>query len=426
MQDAQEARMTSSQCISVFVGCPASPTQLPDGSCLVVDAADIDKKEWVNGEIFCTSFDELSGDEFVINSQTVLAEFDGQVVEWYLFSDNRFNGPWGLSEYSEQFPNLRLTDRREFEGITLSSLLLDQQALSDPLSTYELIIRQGDPLVALQSAKEWLGRCTRISLRCSFITPRRLRSIESFLKLSGFYQSSIDPSIWLPTLESSSLHLSLIRCGILALFNKESYQELHPELRDMTDIELINHWLSQPNFREVAEEMKESIRNSLDQEGLLALFNSEIYRDLHPELKDRTDIELMNHWLSQPDFKEIAAQMVSIVRRTPIPFCELTDEDPSFQVLQSIFPFHYYRTQRPDTLHFSNREIMNHFWKFGQHEGIDLSENNIRHIISDELLKDIDARNKALTARVHELEQLLLCSNAQIEAMQKLITASQG
>ena len=426
MQDAQEALMTSSQCISVFVGCPASPTQLPDGSCLVVDAADIDKKEWVDGEIFCTSFDELSGDEFVINSQTVLAEFDGQVVEWYLFSDNRFNGPWGLSEYSEQFPNLRLTDRREFEGITLSSLLLDQQALSDPLSTYELIIRQGDPLVALQSAKEWLGRCTRISLRCSFITPRRLRSIESFLKLSGFYQSSIDPSIWLPILERSSLHLSLIRCGILALFNKKSYQELHPELKDMTDIELINHWLSQPNFREVAEEMKESIRNSLDQEGLLALFNSEIYRDLHPELKDRTDIELMNHWLSQPDFKEIAAQMVSIVRRTPIPLCELTDEDPSFQVLQSIFPFHYYRSQRPDTSHFSNREIMNHFWKFGQHEGIDLSENNIRHIISDELLKDIDSRNKALTARVHELEQLLLCSNAQIEAMQKLITASQG
>ena len=283
MQDAQKALMTSSQCISVFVGCPASPTQLPDGSCLVVDAADIDKKEWVNGEIFCTSFDELSGDEFVINSQTVLAEFDGQVVEWYLFSDNRFNGPWGLSEYSEQFPNLRLTDRREFEGITLSSLLLDQQALSDPLATYELIIRQGDPYSCTsKSAKEWLGRCTRISLRCSFITPRRLRSIESFLKLSGFYQSSIDPSIWLPTLESSSLHLSLIRCGILALFNKESYQELHPELRDMTDIELINHWLSQPNFREVAEEMKESIRNSLDQEGLLALFNSEIYRDLHP------------------------------------------------------------------------------------------------------------------------------------------------
>ena len=134
----------------------------------------------------------------------------------------------------------------------------------------------------------------------------------------------------------------------------------------------------------------------------------------------------MNHWLSQPDFKEIASQMVSIVRRTPIPFCELTDEDPSFQVLQSIFPFHYYRSQRPDTSHFSNREIMNHFWKFGQHEGIDLSENNIRHIISNELLKDIDSRNKALTARVHELEQLLLCSNAQIEAMQKLITASQG
>ncbi len=480
MKNAQIARMTSSQCISVFVGCPASPTQLPDGSCLIVDAADIDGKEWIEKGIFCTSFDELSGDDFVFKSQTVLAEFDGQIVDWYKFSDSRFNGPWGLSEFSEQFPNLRLADRREIEGITLSSLLLNLKSLIDPLSTYELIIRQGNPLIALQSAKQWLGRCARISLRCSIISPRRLRYTESFLKSSGFYQSSIDPSVWLPTLENSSIHLSLVRCGLLALFNEDAYQELHPELKERTDIELMNHWLSQPDFREVAEEMEKSIRNSLDQEGLLALFNADVYRDLHPELKERTDIELMNHWLSQPDFREVAeemeksirnsldqegllalfnadvyrdlhpelkertdielmnhwlsqpdfrevaAQIDRSVRRTPVPFCELTDEDPSLQILHSIFPFDCYRSQRPDISQLSNREIMNHFWQFGQHEGVDLSEKNIHHILLNERLKDYDSRNKILTARVHELEQLLLCSNAQIGAMQKLIAASQG
>ena len=66
MQDAQEALMTSSQCISVFVGCPASPTQLPDGFCLVVDAADIEKKEWIDEDIYCMCSD--------LSSTTVVSE----------------------------------------------------------------------------------------------------------------------------------------------------------------------------------------------------------------------------------------------------------------------------------------------------------------------------------------------------------------
>ena len=51
-------------------------------------------------------------------------------------------------------------------------------------------------------------------------------------------------------------------------------------------------------------------------------------------------------------------------------------------------------------------------------------ENNLQHIMLNESLNDYDLRNKTLTARVRELEQLLLCSNAQIGAMQKLITGS--
>ena len=371
MQNVLDARMPSSQCISVFLGCPASPTQLPGGSYLIVDAADIDQKEWIDKEIFGGSFDELSVDDFVVISQTVLSEFDGQIINWYNFSDNRFNGPWELSEFSKQYPNLRLSDSKEYEGITLSSLLSNQKALSDPFSSFELNIRQGDPLVSLLSAKEWLARCARISLRCSVINPRRLRDTESFLKSSGFYQSSIDPSVWLPVLETSSLHLSLIRSGLLALFDKDAYQQLRPDLKDKTDFELMNHWLSKPDFREVAEKMKKSIRCM------------------------------------------------------PTPFPELTEEDPLIQLLQSIFPFEFYRTQRPDLLQLSNREILNHFWQFGQHEGVDLSEKNIQNIVLNERLKDYDLENKTLTARVRELEKLLLCSNAQISAMQKLITGSQ-
>ena len=47
MQNVLEAHMTSCLCLSVLVGCPASPTQLPQGPCLIIDAESIDKKELI-------------------------------------------------------------------------------------------------------------------------------------------------------------------------------------------------------------------------------------------------------------------------------------------------------------------------------------------------------------------------------------------
>ena len=46
----------------------------------------------------------------------------------------------------------------------------------------------------------------------------------------------------------------------------------------MTENDLIDHWLSQPDFRD-CQDMEKSIRNPLDRDGLLALFNADIYRD---------------------------------------------------------------------------------------------------------------------------------------------------
>ena len=70
--------------------------------------------------------------------------------------------------------------RDRIEGITLSTVLVDQNVLSDPLSTFELILREGDPLVVLQSAKEWLARCTRISLRGLVTSSKSREAAEAF------------------------------------------------------------------------------------------------------------------------------------------------------------------------------------------------------------------------------------------------------
>ena len=417
MQNAFEAHMASSQCMSVLVGCPSSLTQLPDGPCLIIDAELIQQEKLTGREFFFAHYPEISFDDLVLINKTVISEFDHQIIDWHTFSDKRFDGPSKLSELSEQFPNLRLIESRKIEGITLSTIFKNQKILSDPLSSFELILRQGDPLIALQSAKEWLARCTRISLRGLVTSSRSLESTEAFLGASGFCKSSVDSYVWIPELEMSSLHLSLIRCGLSALFNADIYRELYPETKEMKDVELIDHWLSRPNFREIAEEIEKNIRNSSDRDGLLALFNANIYRKLYPETKDMAEVELLDHWLSQPDFRFISKTMNDIIQRKAIQISELTDQDPALQLLQHVFPFDLYRSQRPDLSQFPNRELINHFWANGQHEGIDLSESNVQNILDDHKSSQVNL----LTSRVHELEHLLACANAQISAMQKLI-----
>ncbi|CRY91480.1 conserved hypothetical protein [Synechococcus sp. WH 8103] len=366
MQNALEAHMTSSLCLSVLVGCPASPTQLPENPCLIINAESIDRKELIAQESFCAHYRELSADDVVLLNQTVISELDHQIVEWHSFSDRRFNGPSQLSEFSEQYPNLRLVESRKIEGITLSTVLVDQKSLSDPLSTFELILREGDPLVVLQSAKEWLARCTRISLRGLVTSSKSREAAEAFLGASGFCKSSVDSCVWTPELEVSSLHLSLIRCGLLALFNADVYRKLYPQTQEMTDVELIDHWLSQPDFRDVSKIIKDA------------------------------------------------------TQRNPTPLAELTDQDPALQLLQNIFPFDFYRSQRTDLSQIPNRELINHYWTHGQYEGIDLSESNVKNVLG----KDQSLQVNRLNTRIHELEHLLSCANAQISAMQKLIVSS--
>ena len=145
MQNASEAHMTSSLCLSVLVGCPASPTQLPEGPCLIIDAESIDKKELIAQESFCAHYRELSANSLELLNQTVISEFDHQIVEWYNFSDRRFNGPFQLSEFSEQYPNLRLIESRKVEGITLSTVLKDQKILSDSDPHFRVLDLRSNP-----------------------------------------------------------------------------------------------------------------------------------------------------------------------------------------------------------------------------------------------------------------------------------------
>ena len=426
MERGLDLRMTASHCLSVFVGCPHSPTQLPAGPCLVVNSEAIDQNEWLSEESLFTHRNLRSDERLITIDETVITAYDQELVEWHIFSDDRFNGPWELSDFTDQFPNLRLRSFKTIKGVTLYTILNKQKTLADPFSTYQLFIRQGDPLIILQSAGEWLVRCVSISLHGLICSPSTYASCEAYLRLCGFCQSDVDSSVWHPHFEKSAFHLSLIRYCLLALFNADAYRELHPEMKDKREDELMNHWLMQPNYSEIADEMQKTIRNQLDQDGLLALFNADAYRELYPEIKDKTDSELMNHWLIQPDYHEISKIIYDYVRCQPVQLSELTDKDPALKLILHTFPFNFYRKIRPDLSDIPDKDLIIHFWKFGRHEDVDLSENYVHNFLLDNSKKDNDLQVKTLTARVRELENLLSLANAQICSMQELIVRSQN
>ena len=361
--------MNSDNCMSVLIGCPYSPTQLPDGPCLVVDAESINLNEWLLRDTFGKQSNCIN-DRVVMVNQQVISEVDHEYVDWHVYSDNRFNGPWNISYFSNIYTNLRLNELKKIRGSTLCSLLSNQKILADPFSTYQLFIRQGDPLIILQSAKEWLVRCTSISLNGLLCSDTTLAESEAYLKLCGFRQSDLDPSVWHPYFEKSSFHLALIRYGLLALFNADAYREIRPEMKEGTDIELMNHWLSQPNYAEIAK-------------------------------------EIYNY-------------------RQPVQISALSDDDPALQLILDIFPGNFYRQKRQDLSELSDRELIKHYWQFGRHEGIDLSASNIYDAIQESLRTDYHSRITSLNSRVRELEALISSSNSQISVLQELIIRSQN
>ena len=157
----------------------------------------------------------------------------------------------------------------------------------------------------------------------------------------------------------------------------------------------------------------------------MALFNADVYRELRPDIKEMSDNELMDHWLSQPNYYDLALSIRGQARDSCSRLSELSDDDVSIEMLLSTFPFDYYRRLRSDLSQLSNRELLNHFFEYGQHEGIDLSECSVKEAVMTEVRNLSESQIRDLTCRVSELEQLLSCANAQISAMQGLIAASQ-
>ena len=184
---------------------------------------------------------------------------------------------------------------------------------------------------------------------------------EDYLLENDFSRSGDDPSVWKPAVgEFLSSHRSLLNQKVAALFN------LMP-----TAGFALNFSISQ----------------------ILICINTGLMRQIPTGELAAAMNQKSNDLISKAQLRA------------------LPDDDPIMMFINDLFPYDYYRSLRSDLQHLENRELLFHYWDFGRFEGVSLSEQGLQN----HLQASVDAKLKAFSARIEELEGLL----ASVRAHQK-------
>lgn len=470
-------RMSPGISLNVFVGVPQLLRQLPDGPCLVIDA------------------DQQRLDQFRLQHpverhgfaveliQGVVAPENNEGLTWYRFSDARFNGPWPLSTWVGLAPNLREIDHCSVRPRPLTSFLDDSGLQVAQTARIKLWLRQGNPTHILESAGSTLRRLDSILLRYPALPDVEQIALEKAFSQPGFVLSDLDDNVWIrPSIRFSEIQPSALVNLLKLVFDRDSYLKLYPHLVGYSDDAVLEHWLNQSYAVDVSSDMRKiwlsrllqvpeidppEIVNALD-----LLFDHHSYRQLKPELADCSDQELMADWLKQPDWRELWVKMNGIRQAMPRQIDQIGDDDLVIQALSSLFPYSFYREQRPDLAQLSDPELVRHYCRVGRDEGVSLTDGVLMPHLMEALIKvfpytmyrqqcpdlaDLDDRSliehycrsgmhqtvdlseqsvvkganafpaseqEQLRVRVKELEQLLVASSAQISELQQALAES--
>ena len=294
--------METQHCLSVVVGCPLFLRQLPSGPCLILDS---DSSTFEN---LCSEALPSEHPWPLTFQQVVLSDLSGENISWNRFSDRRFDGPWDLSVVQPDYRNLRQVSSISVQCQTLADILEAQNCLQEIGSRFQLIIRQGDPLRILMGAETWLHRCISVILRGVDIPLGHRSECESFLSSRGFspvgedglsvmkntMSELLQNQNYLPQQFTQAFGRNSYWKALEALFPYQFYRSLRPDLAELDDHQLIEHFC--------ADGLKEGIRLEGGVEmqfavrALRHVFPYSLYRALCPDLKDLDDQELLLHF----------------------------------------------------------------------------------------------------------------------------------
>jgi len=174
--------------LNVVIGAPSLITQLPAGPTLLVEA---------DGERLAALSAALEHRQHPLRwHQAVLAAEADAVLTWHRFSDRRLDGPLGLEGWQPHYPNVQLLASQSLAGTRLESLLEDWPQAKVSSVTFQLLVRQGDPLAALQGAGPWLRRLERVELLGPVAVPFSGETMDTWLVMRGFCREEGRQDAW--------------------------------------------------------------------------------------------------------------------------------------------------------------------------------------------------------------------------------------
>ena len=396
--------------VNVFVGSPQLLRRLPDGPCLIIDA------------------DQQRLDQFRLQHPLEEHPFTVELIHgfvgtenaeeltWHRFNDARFNGPWPLSDWVALAPNLSAIGQCSFQPRSLVSFLDQSGLLGDQALPIKLWLRQGNPIEVLNSAGPYRQRLESILLRYPLLPDEQQIALEEALFQVGLVLSDLDDNAWIrQPLKLIELNQPACVNALRLLFDASAYRKLKPDLREWSDLDLLQHWLDQVDSSSLVDSMlnvRQSMPRQIDQIDdddvvIQALSNLFPY-GFYREL--RPDLaQLSDLDLIRHYCRDGSAEGVELVEGVLMPHL--------LEALTKVFPYSIYRQQYPDLEDLDDRSLVEHFCRTGMHQTIDLSE----QLVVKKAQSFPDSELEQLRVRVKELEQLLAASTARISELQQTL-----
>jgi hypothetical protein len=321
--------------ITVWVGVPGLARGLPSsGSLLVVEAEPQRAQELRQ---------VLRDRPEVLVCEEVLAAENEATVRWHRFNDTRLNGPSNLTIWQQNFPNLRQIDEDQRCGRRLGDLLDNwvpregEQALA-PL---HLVLRQGDPLAALDGLGPWISHLQTVQLMLPW-PEATMQLAEAWLAEQNFSQDPQTSAMWnrdpvatrdwlLKEKEKEKQDLLFInqqlnrdcatmraeRDNVVAKLEQLTTQwEEHKEAQHQTPSEIQQLQIEAKKLRSQLEDVQKELQQTTgdklelqqklqteettslnDRQAIKGLLPLELYREVSSELSDLDDDQLILHYL---------------------------------------------------------------------------------------------------------------------------------
>lgn len=375
----------SGEKITVWVGVLGLARGLPSSGSLLVVEAEPERARELRHML-------RERPEALVCEEVLTAE-NKTTVRWHRFNDARLNGPSDLTFWQERFPNLRQVDEQQRCGRRLGDLLDNwvpnegEQALA-PL---HLVLRQGDPLAALEGLGQWIRQLQTVQMMLPW-PKETMQLAETWLSRQNFVQDPQSETMW---------NRDQVATKDRLLKEKE---------KDKQDLLAANQQLN--NNCETMRAERDFLVAKLEQ--LTAQWEE------HKQEHNRTLADIQQSQIEADNLRRQLGVIQQEIQQLISEKSELqqkleTEETMSRndrQALKNLFPLQLYKEVSIELSNLDDDQLILHYLQHGRHEARLKS-----YVELDAELKASLIKNEEAVAKLNQLEAQFRLTHQQLETL---------